>query len=75
MLKKTNDICNAPNHDEIQRSHQICDRDALLELADEISSTSCDKVDGELTVDLITVWGWAQVIREALGVKEGVLNA
>lgn len=25
--------------------------------------------DGELTVDLITAWGWAQVIREALGVS------
>lgn len=46
-----------------------CDRDALLALADEISGTSCDKVDGELTVDLITVWGWAQAIREALGVQ------
>lgn len=45
------------------------DLKALLELADEISSTSCDKVDGELTVDLITVWGWAQAIREALGVQ------
>lgn len=73
MLNKTSG--NASDHDVIQRAQQICDRDALLELADEISSTSCDKVDGELTVDLITVWGWAQVIREALGVKEGVLNA
>ena len=45
------------------------DRDALLALADEISCTSCDKIDGELTIDLITAWGWAQVIREALGVS------
>lgn len=51
-------------HEEVQP----IDRDALLALADEISSTSCDKVDGELTVDLIDVWGWAQAIREACGV-------
>lgn len=44
-------------------------RDALLKLADEIDSTSCDKTDGELTVDLITIWGWAQAIRDALGVE------
>lgn len=44
-----------------------CDRDALLRLSDEIYDTSCDN-HGELTVDLIDIWGWAQAICEALGV-------
>ena len=52
------------------RTARAVDRKALLALADEISCTSCDRIDGELTVDLITVWGWAQVIREALGVSD-----
>lgn len=44
-----------------------CDRDALLRLSDEIYDTSCDN-HGELTVDLIDIWGWAQAICESLGV-------
>lgn len=43
------------------------DRDALLALADEINDTSCDN-HGELSVSLGDIWGWAQAIREALGV-------
>lgn len=45
------------------------DRDALLALADEIYDTSCDN-HGELTVDLIDIWGWAQAICDALGVSD-----
>lgn len=45
-----------------------CDREALLRLSDEIYDTSCDN-HGELTVDLIDIWGWAQAICEALGVE------
>ena len=44
------------------------DRDALLRLSYEIYDTSCDNF-GELTVDLIDIWGWAQAIWEALGVE------
>lgn len=44
------------------------DRDALLRLSDEIYDTSCDN-HGELTVDLIDIWGWAQAICESLGVE------
>lgn len=45
------------------------DVDALLALADEIYDTSCDN-HGELSVDLIDIWGWAQAISDALGVSE-----
>lgn len=54
----------------VRHDNDRIDRDALLELADEIGSTSCDKINGDLTVDLVTVWGWAQAIREALGVVD-----
>lgn len=45
------------------------DVDALLALADEINDTSCD-YHGELSVSLGDIWGWAQAIRDALGVSE-----
>lgn len=58
------DICNAPGHDVIQRTQPNCDRDALLELTDEMD-------------DLVKAWGgkyptnriaaYARRIREALG--------
>lgn len=47
----------------------LIDRDALLALADEIYDTSCD-YHGELSVSLGDIWGWAQAIRDALGVDD-----
>lgn len=57
------------NPRESSLSASLCDRDALLALADEINDTSCDN-HGELSVSLGDVWGWAQAIRDALGVVE-----
>ena len=45
------------------------DVDALMALADEIYDTSCDN-HGELSVSLGDIWGWAQAIREAMGVTD-----
>ena len=57
------------NPQESSLSASLCDRDALLRLAAEINDTSCDN-HGELSVSLGDIWGWAQVIREVLGVSE-----
>lgn len=43
-----------------------CDRDALLALAKEMDETDCDEI-GVISVDLGTIWGWAQAIRDAVG--------
>ena len=70
----TDDSCNGeqecPKREHCQFYRPMPDVKALLELADEIGSTSCDKINGELTVDLATVWGWAQAIRDSLGVGD-----
>ena len=52
-----------------EHTEKPVDRDALLRLSDEIYDTSCDNY-GELTVDLIDIWGWAQAICEACGVVD-----
>lgn len=54
----------------IREDIQPIDRGALLALTDEIDDTSCDN-HGELSVSLGDIWGWAQAIREALGVSDG----
>lgn len=58
---------------EEQRCYSIrtvrpVDRDALLELADEMDEATCDK-RGEMSVSLGDIWGWAECIHEALGVE------
>lgn len=68
------DICNSPGHEHIQRPQPSCDRDALLELADELSGDT-------LTVPAVygTYMGGyvaacrdaARRIREALGESDG----
>ena len=62
-----------PHYDSLRHRcsfhDETCDRDALLALADEINDTSCDN-HGELSVSLGDVWGWAQAIRDALGVRD-----
>lgn len=52
----------------VRHDNDHIDRDALLRLSDEIYDTSCNN-HGELTVDLIDIWGWAQAICESLGVE------
>lgn len=54
--------------DSCRHYQPMPDVGALLALSNEIYDTSCDN-HGELTVDLIDIWGWAQAICEALGVE------
>ena len=58
------EICNAPGHELIQRPQTSCDRDALLELADEMDA---DGMDGR--THAVNVGGYARRIREALVVE------
>lgn len=60
------EVCGIEGFGQGEPLPPVVDRDALLALADEIYSTSCDNT-GELTVDLIDIWGWAQAICEAVG--------
>ena len=54
-------------YSESTRTHEPCDRDALLELADEM-----DAYSGHFSTGLqeCTVQAWAVAIREALGVSK-----
>ena len=62
------DICNAPGHELIQRSHPSCNRDALLELAGVMQDDAaiCPHEDCREHIEV-----YARRIREALGVDDG----
>ena len=75
------EICNAPGHELIQRPQPSYDRDALIELADEmgrvrskcdfcIKKGDCDWADETICLES-HIDDYAQCIREALGVQDG----
>lgn len=56
------DICNAPGHDVIQKPQPSCDRDALLEIANEMRCVADEDAPFALSA-------FSRRIREALGVE------
>ena len=70
ILTRLADLIDPGDMSQGRRDIVACDRDALLELADEMDEATCDN-RGEMSISLGDVWGWAECIHEALGANDG----